>query len=78
MTRDISNIPQGEFDYPYVYYKTDRELAAYDLGWEYRRRERPITDNPFHPELEKWQWFRDGWKAFDDTGLRRRKKSPEA
>lgn len=66
-----NTIPQGKFDYPYQYTIADKRRAAFDLGWEYRRRGRPIEDNPFHPETEKWQWFREGWRAFKDQDLRR-------
>lgn len=50
----------------------DEERTAFGLGWEYKRRGRPITDNPFPSDHWRFQFFRDGWFAFTDHELKQK------
>ena len=47
-----------------AFWLTDKERGYFGLGWEYRRRNRPITDNPFTEGHWGWDAFRDGYLAF--------------
>lgn len=63
-------IEQPQFDYDYTYHCSDSERGAFSLGWEYRRRGRPVNENPFAPGSNRHKWFREGWERFTDSGLR--------
>lgn len=54
----------------YTYTVRDSDRSAFGLGWEYRRRERPLIDNPFPPESQRAQWFEEGWREFKHSKLR--------
>ena len=40
----------------------DEERTAFGLGFEYRRRGRPLDDNPFPAGHWKHEMFTDGWR----------------
>jgi hypothetical protein len=49
-----------------AFWYDDKERCAFGLGWEYRRRDSPLKDNPFSMRTDRYRWkqFREGWYAY--------------
>ncbi len=44
-------------------YIKDEKRSAFGLGYEYCRRKRPMSENPFPKDSWKWVDFKQGWEA---------------
>jgi hypothetical protein len=55
----------------------DAERSAFGLGWEHRRRQKPISSNPFPRASLKWAWFNDGWFSLREKDLKRQLQQRE-
>ena len=52
------------------YYLKDRDRCAFSLGWEYRRRGKPLDDNPFPLGHWKHEAFIEGYQQFLEPSQR--------
>jgi hypothetical protein len=53
-----------------VYYIPDEERHPLGLGWEFHRRGKRITDNPFPEGSQAWKDFQQGFNEFAEPGSR--------
>lgn len=47
-----------------AFYLTDEERCPFGLGWEYKRRGRPLDDCPFKPGTRRYEEFVEGFQQF--------------
>ena len=47
-----------------AFWLKDNERSVFGLGWEYKRREKSLEDNPFVEGTKEYSKFIEGYNAF--------------